>query len=192
MHAKYLVALVAALALTVLAAGCGQTAQEKAANRAQRKADANAFYVPQHAMEQQNYNDRQRLGDNPSTILWCTFYPPTVGQEPITVPIAGKLTSSGKRPFADDTGLGPDGMYGSSVEYRYGFDPTRAIYYDFAGMASICTNAPLVYQLNKTVIATQTATTLTSLDKAAEAALKAGDAKKAAAILHQAEKGTAK
>lgn len=179
------------------ACGPGQSAADKSAAAAEKNAANNAFYVPSHKVEQQNYNDRQRLADNPSTILWCTFFPPTVGQEPITVPIAGKLTSSSKRPtpgtWTADTGgpgterVGPDGMYGSSVEYRYGFDPTRTQYYDFTQLPSICTNTPLIWQKNKTTIAIQTDATLSSIDKAATAALNAGNAKEALKLLKGAE-----
>lgn len=185
------------IAVPLMAAGCfgGPSAQEQAQNAAANSANSNGFYVPKNHLEQKNYNDRQRLADDPATIIWCTFFPPTVGQEPITVPIAGKLTSSGKKPVPDSAASdpnwtqdpGPDGMYGSSAEYRYGFDPTRTVYYDFTQLPSICTNAPLIWQKNKTTIAVGTDTTLSSLDKAASAALAKGNAKQAAQILRGAE-----
>src|SRR6201987_5986521 len=150
---KYLALLV--LGVFGLAfAGCGPTGTS-AADQAQKASDnlQSQIYQSKNNIEFRNYNDRQKLADNPATILWCTFFPPGVqgtsnGTTPgqaFTVPIAGKLTSSNKRPY-DSTGWsgdvyginlpGPDHMFGSSSEYRYGFDPTRAIYYDFTDLAS--------------------------------------------------------
>lgn len=183
--------------LTMGASSC--SGSTSAQDQAQKRSNAlqRQVYQSTHDLEFQNYNLRQKIADDPSTILWCTFFPPTVGQEPITVPIAGKLTSSNKRPYSGtyeaDNGApgterpGPDHMFGSSSEYRYGFDPTRTIYYDFTSLPSLCTTQPLIYQRNKTYIAIDTAPTLNSIDKAAQNALKAGDAKKALQILKGAE-----
>lgn len=186
-----------------LLAGCGgssaQNASQKASDRLQKK-----IYQSTHNVEFRNYNLRQKVSDDPSTILWCTFFPPGVqgatnGSTPgqtFTVPIAGKLTSSAKRPYSgtytSDNGTpgtevpGPDHMFGSSAEYRYGFDPTLGIYYEFTGLSSFCTTEPTVWQSHTTIIA-DTSKTLASLTRAAEAALRAGDAKKAAQLLKQAD-----
>jgi len=78
-------------------------------------------------------------------------------------------------------------MYGSSSEYRYGFGPTgKADYIDFTNLASVCTTQPKVWQAN-TPILTATSTTLTSITNAAEAALRAGNGKKAQEILNKAD-----
>lgn len=201
---KYFAALIAMVAFATLATGCVDevATDNSVAGQAQQEARKNQdkLHKQVNNVEFSNYNDRLKLADDPATILWCTFFPPTVGQEPITVPIAGKLTSSAKRPYRStqyvDAGnyswyaeerAGPDAMFGSSSEYRYGFDPTRAIYTDFTDLASICTTAPTVYQRNKTHVMIETDPTLNSLTKAAEAALKAGDAKAALKILQGAE-----
>lgn len=187
------VALLLTAGLTACSTG-GTTASKQAQKQSNQL--QGQIYQSQHDIEFNNYNLRQRMADDPSTILWCTFAFPNTGLQPITVPIAGKLTSSNKRPYDDhvytqDYGAeelpGPDHMFGSSSEYRYGFDPTRTIYYDFTGLPSFCTNTPLVWQKNETHIVVETAATLGSIDKAAQSALKAGDAKKALEILKGAE-----
>lgn len=180
---------------------CGGQGTTSASDQAQRGSASlqSQIYISHHNIEFQNYNLRQKMADDPSTILWCTFFPPTMGQEPFTVPIAGKLTSSNKRPYqstryeADSNGVyayenaGPDKMYGSSSEYRYGFDPTRTIYYDFTSLASFCTNEPTVWQKNQTNVVIQTDTTLNSLDRAAQQALRAGHAAQALSLLKKAD-----
>lgn len=201
MNRKTKAALVSFAALAVVAAGCGGGKKSSAVSASQKASAAlqSQIYQDKNNVEFKNYNDRQKLADDPSTILWCTFYPPTVGQQPFTYPIAGKLTSSNKRPYSTtayiDAGNyawypkdvpGPDHMFGSSSEYRYGFDPTRTQYVDFTALPSFCTNKPTTYQANKTNIVVTTDATLNGIDKAAQAALKAGDAKKAMAILSQA------
>lgn len=195
---KYLVAL-GVLALALTACGPANTSASDQSLSASNKLQRQIFQAKNN-IEFQNYNLRQKMSDDKATILWCTFFPATTGQEPFTVPVAGKLTSSSKRPYQgssyDGNGYsyevpGPDHMYGSSSEYRYGFDPTRTIYYDFTSLASFCTNTPNVWQKNKTSIVIQTDATLSSLDKAAQAALKAGDARKALLILSKADSSKA-
>jgi hypothetical protein len=194
---KTIVGTVVALGVVGVATGCNGSSQSNAQQQAQSKASHHRVYIPRNDLELQNYNDRQRLADDPTTIVWCTFYPPTPGSKAFTVPIAGKLTSSGKTPFPQSAPStdnwtqdpGPDGMYGQSSEYRYGFDPTRGVYYDFTTLASFCTNEPTVYQSQQTAIVVKTDATLSSLDHAAQAALKSGNAKRAAAILASAGNG---
>lgn len=206
---KSLVAIpVAALAI----AGCGgsSNSQPSAQDLARKGSDALQAQVhqSQHNVEFRNYNWRQQVADDPATIVWCTFFPPglqgvsnssTPGQA-FTVPIAGKLTSSNKRPY-DSTSYtdagnyswyptevpGPDHMFGTSAEYRYGFGPTgKADYQDFTGLASYCTTEPKIWQA-KTPIVASTSTTLQSIGAAASDAIRAGDAGKAQRLLATAE-----
>lgn len=198
-----------ALVLTLAACG-GSTPSKSAVDQSQKASNAlqSRIYQAQHNIEFRNYNLRQKVADDPSTILWCTFFPPgvqgvgnasTAGQA-FTVPVAGKLTSSNKRPYSDvryvDAGNyawyqqqvpGPDHMFGASSEYRYGFDPTLTTYYDFTGLASFCTTEPTVWQAKQTQIVVNTDKTLTALTHAAEAAIKAGDPQKALSLLKTAE-----
>lgn len=200
---KFLLLLVP---LALILAACSNSGPS-AAEKAQQASDnlQKQIYQSQHNVEFRNYNLRQKKADDPSEILWCTFFPPGIqgvsnGSTPgqaITVPIAGKLTSSNKRPYAGTTtadnngpGIevpGPDYMYGSSAEYRYGFDPTLTTYYEFTNLASFCTDAPTVWQTQSTQIVVQTQQTLVNLSEAASAAIKAGDPKKALALLKRAE-----
>lgn len=166
--------------------GCGESAHDQSEHAAENL--EGQIHQAKHNLEFRNYNLRQEIADNPATILWCTFFPPGVqgtsnGSTPgqaFTVPISGKLTSSGKRPYLDEPG--PDHMYGSSVEYRYGFDPTLSIYQDFTNLPSYCTTEPTVWQAKQTTLVVQTDKTLSNLSKQAERATQAnkpGDALKA-------------
>lgn len=199
------------IAVAALVAGCGGSGHSKgnAADRSTKASNAlqNQIYQSKNNIDFRNYNWRLQLSDDPATILWCTFFPPglagvsdgsTPGQA-FTVPIAGKLTSSNKRPYSDvrylDAGNyawypqqvpDPQHMYGSSSEYRYGFGPSgKADYTEFTNFASVCTTQPKVWQAN-TPILTGTSISLQSVSNAAEAALRKGDAKQANAILAQA------
>lgn len=191
--------------------GGNQSAADKA--RAASNALQSQVYQSKHNVEFRNYNWRQEIADDPATILWCTFFPPglagvsdgTTPGQAFTIPIAGKLTSSNKRPYDVtryvDAGSsswyprevpGPDHMFGSSAEFRYGFGTAgKADYNDFTNFASHCTTQPKVWQAN-TPILTATSATLVSLTNAAEAALRAGDAKKAQEILSRASNVKAK
>lgn len=210
---KRIIVIITILIGLLALAGCGAggASQEPSAqDKAQQKNNAlqRDIYQPQHDIEFRNYNLRLKVADDPSTILWCTFFPPgiqgvgngsTAGQA-FTVPVAGKLTSSSKRPYADtrwtDRGsytfteapvAGPDHMFGASSEYRYGFDPTLTTYYDFTGLASFCTTEPTVWQAKQTQIVVDTDRTLTAVTRAAEAAIKANDPQKALELLKTAE-----
>jgi hypothetical protein len=197
MKLGYAITCIIAIVLTgSLLAACGggssaQDASQKGSNSLQ-----NQVYQSKHNIEFRNYNLRQKISDDPATIMWCTFFPPTVGQQPFTVPIAGKLTSSNKRPYAGthtaDNGTpgtevpGPDHMFGTSEPYRYGFDPTLTTYYDFTDLPSFCTNQPTVWQQNKTQIVVDESTTLGAASGQASAAIKAGKTASAATILKKA------
>lgn len=138
-----------ALAAATLALAACDTPQYKAQREAELRAANRAAFVPQNALDFDNYDRRLRLSDDPTTIVWCSAAFPTPGAPIITVPIVGKLTSGGKRPFGTDPG--PDGMYGSSGEYRYGFTPGGNMV-DFTGIATFCTTEPTVWQREATTI----------------------------------------
>ncbi|AXQ69429.1 hypothetical protein HOU02_gp296 [Caulobacter phage CcrBL9] len=177
----------AGLALAALTLAACDTPQQQAINQAAYNASQRAAYVAKNALDFDNYNKRQRLSDNPSTIIWCTAVFPQAGMPPITVPIVGKLTSGGKRPF--DTAMGPDGMYGSSGEYRYGFTPGGNMV-EFDGIPTFCSNEPTVWQREKTTIVVETAADLSAATKTAQTHVAGGQGARADAILSAAVKGT--
>lgn len=136
---------------------CGEDTEQSAAMiAAQRNAQEASIYIPENAIELANYNQRQRIADDPTSILWCSFFP--FGDTgPVTFAVVGKLTSGNKRPYPTSRNVtgysadysperpGPDGMYGSSGEYRYGFSPDGN-YHDLYGVQSYCTTMPMVYR----------------------------------------------
>lgn len=151
-------ALGTTIAVGALLVGC--SAEPAPANKGQQIADGRQNVELKNDVEGKNYNRRLLLADDPASLIWCTGYPPAANQKAFTVPIVGKLTSGGKRPSptqrviidGDTTGReyspevpGPDGMYGTSGEYRYGFDPAGN-YHEFYGMAVRCTSVPTIVQ----------------------------------------------
>lgn len=171
----------AAIAVALLATACSQ--QEIAQREAQNKAADRRAYVQQNDVEFENYNRRQQLTDDPSTIIWCTSAYPFPGTPLFTVPVVGKLTSGGKRPFPNDPG--PDGMYGSSGEYRYGFT-TAGTMVDFYNIATFCTTEPTVWQRENTEIVMKIDPVLAKAQADAKEALKRGDTATATSILESA------
>jgi hypothetical protein len=160
-------------------------------------------YIPHNDVEFNNYNRRQRLADDPNTILWCTFFPPTMGQEPFTVPVVGKLTSGQKRPFPTEQEYNgtnnnylfryepelvqPDGMFGSSGDYRYGFTPAD-MYVEFTDMSSFCTTEPTVWQRNETRIVVEVDLAWRNLNDQAREALQNNRPQEALRLLQQIER----
>lgn len=182
---KFLGLLGVLLALLLVGTAC--TGQSSAIQKKQRTgtdiAKSRQVYVPHNDVEGNNYNARQRLADDPSTLIWCTAFPTNPNAQPITVPIVGKLTSGNKRPYptsqvlidTDTTGRsyspevpGPDGMYGTSGEYRYGFRPD-GVYVDFYNLETFCTSEPTVFQKEHTIIDIESANK--AADNTAQAAL---------------------
>lgn len=141
-------------------------------------------YTPKNDVEGHNYNARQTIADNPSTLIWCTAYPTSPNAKAFTVPIVGKLTSGNKRPYATSQAgagggsgwtytpevAGPDGMYGTSGEYRYGFDPAGN-YHDFYNLETYCTTVPNIVQKEQTTIIVKADTDLNTIDQKVEKAL---------------------
>lgn len=173
----------AAVALTVAACTEDTTVPTTGTDIANNRQN----YTPKNDVEGHNYNARQTIADNPATIIWCSAFPTSPNAKAFTVPIVGKLTSGNKRPYptqqtlvdGDTAGTmynpevaGPDGMYGSSGEYRYGFDPAGN-YHDFYNIETYCTTVPNIVQKEQTTIIVKTSQDLATADQQAEAAMKA-------------------
>lgn len=186
---KKIAALVLAIAVVIAAAACTadeRTGQQQAVDVAAGRQN----YVPKNDVEGHNYNARQAIADNPSTLIWCTVFPTSPNAKAFTIPIVGKLTSGNKRPYPTEQAYagnvdakafnpelpGPDGMYGTSGEYRYGFDPAGN-YHDFYNLETYCTTVPNVVQREQTTIVVKVAGDLNAVDQQVEAALKACRAK---------------
>lgn len=186
---KLTVGLVALLALaSIVLSAC--SAQSDAISRASEIAADRDYYIPVNDVEGRNYNWRLEISDDPSLILWCTYFPPTAGVKPITVPIIGKLTSGSKRPFPEFGGTyeNPDAqsMYGTSGDYRFGFGPSGKFeYYDFY-QNTMCTTMPLTYQAELTVLVSEKDPILTAAAEQAKALLEQGDYAGAQAVIDQA------
>lgn len=179
---KIFLALIAAIASTAILTAC---TADNTARSGTDIANDRTNYSPTHDVEGHNYNARQELADNPATLLWCTVFPPTPGSHAFTVPIVGKLTSGNKRPYPVEQAFAgavdaqkynpevaaPDGMYGTSGEYRYGFDPAGN-YNDIYNLATFCTTVPNVYQREETVLVIKDGADPVALQGKIEAALK--------------------
>jgi hypothetical protein len=175
----------AALA-SVLAVSCAdRTPQEQSAEEARERASSRRAFVQQNDIEFKNYDRRQVLADDPNAIIWCTSSFPIASSPLFTIPVVGKLTSGSKRPYPKDGRPGPDGMYGSSGEYRYGFTPT-GVYADWYGMPVFCTTEPMVWQRKHTTVIMDTDQELLAAQKEAQAALGRGDSAGASKILSAA------
>lgn len=181
--------MLAGLALLVFAiSAC--TANDRARENANKASRDYAPYTVKNFIDQRNYSWRLEMTDDPSMILWCTIFPTTPGVKPMTLPIMGKLTSSGKRPFSGDSTLQVDdqAMYGSSDPYRYGFGPTgKAEYYDIsASMDMLCTSQPLVWQSQLTILVQSKDNTLLIASQQARDLIAAGRGEEAQAVLDAA------
>lgn len=198
----------AALAATLLAAvmltACGsdtrvtnQTAA--AAAKVERHARARAPYLPSRDVEFNNYNAAQKLYDDPTTIIWCSTTWGNASAPIVTVPVAGKLTSSSVSYFPSDSVLdygseghpvverkSVDGMYhGTPPPYRYGFTPGGQ-YVDFFNMPTVCTTQPTKFQRQKTDVVVSIDAGLSNAQKQASALLKQGRKAAAQRVLENA------
>ena len=187
MNIKTILAIGIALLGGAMLSGCENNARTAANQAAVIKAEGRSPYVQKNDIEFSNYDKRQKMSDDPSTIVWCTFFPPTPGTQPITIPVVGKLTSGGKRVFRshDVNGyenVGPDGMFGSSGEYRYGFTPGDNMV-DIYNLPSFCTTEPTVWQRAQTEIIIATDSQLSNAAKEASSALKRGNGGQAYATI---------
>lgn len=196
---KPLVWIAAGLGLALVCSCCNEDNSPAAQSRkkAEEMSSQRAAYVPKNDIEFKNYNRRQELADDATAILWCTSAFPIPSSPLFTVPIVGKITSGGKRPYATEINMcgssmsyypelpGPDGMFGPSGEYRYGFTP-GGIYADWYGMPTFCTTEPMVWQRESTTIVMQTDPLFSEAHKRAREALKAGKEDEARKILEDA------
>ena len=182
--------------LAMALAGCGalNSNQSTAQQNAQNLASNRATYTVKNDTDGGNYYKRLAIADDPTTILWCTYYPTTVGSAPITFSIVGKMTSSGKRPFPMSTCQeysceNPDaqGMYGTSDAYVYGFGPAGE--YMEVHDWGFCTNLPTTYQAT-TIMFQGTDPALQEATTKARQLLASGDAAGAQAILDAAIKAS--
>ncbi len=147
--------------------GDSRTPQRDAMATAEAAAAKNAIYTVKNDIELTNYNRRQEISDDPTTIIWTTSSFPNPSSPIFTVPVAGKLTSSNKRPYPTTKVSseysynpelpGPDRMYGSSGEYRYGFGPAgKSEYYEWYNMPTFGTTVPKVWQRQSTTMVIET------------------------------------
>ena len=175
---------------------CYEFEEDTSLTSAQNLASNRATYTVKNDVEGSNYYKRLAIADDPSTILWCTWYPTTVGSAPITFSIVGKMTSSSKRPFpstncntAEYGCENPDaqGMYGASDSYVYGFGPAGE--YMEVHSWGFCTNLPTTYQAT-TIMFQGTDPALQEATTKARALLATGDAAGAQAILDAAIKAS--
>ena len=162
------------LMLSIFGGNFGCTRQQKAREKATKQAANRIYYTMKNDIEYKNYSQRQRLADDPTTVLWCTAFPPIIGAKPFTVPVVGKLTSGGKRPYqTNNNQAGPDAMYGHSGEYRFGFTPA-GFYADYYNLPLYCTDEPTIWQSQNTIIAMQPDPKLLAAHKEARKILREG------------------
>jgi hypothetical protein len=174
-----------AVFLTACTTAC--TPQERAIDRAEEIAANRAIYEMRNDVEFQNYTKRWMLADDPTAILWCTSSFNTSSSPIFTVPIVGKLTSSAKGPYGRGGGEvpGPDAMYGSPSEFRYGFTPDGS-YVDFYNLSTFCTTEPTVWQRESTTVMVAIDRPLAEAQRRAQEQLRVGDAAGAANTLGKA------
>lgn len=171
------------IAASFLLSACSE--RDKVQNAISDRAENRRPYAPVNDVEFKNYDRRQQLADDPTAILWCTSSFSNPSSPMFTVPVVGKLTSGGKRPFprnVDGDTLDSGGMYGESGEYRFGFTPNN-IYADYYGMEVFCTNEPTVWQRQSTTIVMQQDPVLLAAHQKAREALKANNPQEAERIL---------
>lgn len=194
---KYIGIILIAIITGFVFSGCEdakhETATEKAQKAMQKDSQERVPYLPKNDVEFSNFNKAQELYDTPSTIIWCSVIPQSNSVPTITVPIAGKLTSSSVSYFRpvervdwDSENFvveakSSDGMYhGNPPPYRYGFTPGGQ-YVDFYNLPTFCTTKPLNYQRQSVQVDIDTS--LDAASKRAEQALKNGDNAQAQRIL---------
>jgi hypothetical protein len=199
---KLLILPVLLLVLGLAACGDSDDPIDKAKKEADKSGKAFEPYIPPAGnTEQRNYNDAQKLYNDPATIIWCTAFPESTAAPMVTVPISGKLTSSTTTAFRpeevinnDSSGSGVsvtqrsvDGLYHPNPPaYRFGFTPGGQLV-DFFNMPTVCTTQPLEFQRQS--ITVKVASDLDSATKEAEQALETDNSEKAQKILEGAAGG---
>lgn len=152
-------------------------------------------YLPKNDVEFNNYNKAQELYDSPESIIWCTTTWGNASAPLVTVPIAGKLTSSSTSYFPNNTvqfakgsdwlmeARSVDGMFhGNPPGYRYGFTPGGQ-YVDFFNMPTFCTTSLTEFQRQETIVSVSNDDTAIALQDQAQEALLSGDQAGAEKIL---------
>jgi hypothetical protein len=210
---RLIVALFATIGLTVGLAACETSSTDNNSPDQKAQVDKNASkkraYIPTRDVELNNYNRAQQLYDQPDTIQWCTFTFSTPSSPIITVPIAGKLTSSSTTFFnpnatvktdvggdgfgAVPVGIGAarsvDGLYHPNpAPYRFGFTPGGQ-YADFTQLPTFCTTALSSFQRQSTQVDVSIDPQAQKLTDQAEAALRNNDPKAAQAALQPLASG---
>ena len=188
---KWRIKLVMLAVVTMgIVSACASSDKPQSAQQSAQHASAtlqSQIYKPKNFVEFHNYNRRQELVDQPNTIWWCTAYYNNPNIKPVTVPIAGKITSGTKRPYPTsvaETGsdnqryytevAGPDAMDGPSDDYVYGFTPQGAYWQRASSVPLSCTTEPTVYQATETTIVLKVDDTLAAASQAAQATLATG------------------
>lgn len=191
---KRIAAIFAALVACVLLVGCSGSSNSAAKNantaaRAAVKSVNSTLKAPDtsNLTEYNNYYKAQTLYNDPSTIIWCTTTWGNANSPLVTVPIAGKLTSSSVSLFpstqskeGSNGGVtynpelpSVDGMYhGTPPAYQYGFTPGGQ-YVQFTNMEYFCTTSLTSFQRASTQIDITDDTTMNAAQTKAEADLKA-------------------
>jgi hypothetical protein len=198
MKHRFPLLLLLIVAMMALIAGCGggdsASGQDQAKDNIEKHADERVPYEPKNDVEFNNYNKAQELYDSPATIIWCSVMPQSSTAPIVTVPVAGKLTSSSTTFFRPEEFIdrgnyswqvgearSVDGMYHPNPpKYRYGFTPGGQ-YVDFFELPTFCTTQPLSFQ--KESVQVKVDSNLNDATKKAEAALAEGKKSEAQAIL---------
>lgn len=181
--------------LTLAACGSGETAQSEE-QKVQDKASSFEAYIPENNVELDNYNRSQELYDDPAAIQWCTAFPSSNSAPIITLPIAGKLTTSATSYFSPveaerirEGGVvvpkrSVDGLFHGDSFYRYGFTPAGQ-YVDFSNsLELLCTTALTEFQRENTFVeGVDTSGDIDQIQAQAEEALRDGDQEAAVNIL---------
>lgn len=191
----------AACILTAVICACGVAVAGDQLDAVDDRMNDYDTFIPKNKVEIHNYERAQKLFDDPSTIIWCTTTWGNASAPLVTMPVAGKLTSSTVSVFATSRAYKPgddgngeyaqerrsiDGMYhGTPPPYRYGFTPGGQ-YVEFFNMPTLCTTALTKLQRQKTEVALTVDDAAAAADSAAEAALRRGDKAGAQRILEQA------
>lgn len=193
------IGLSAALGLTACGGGATQPPTQK--EEVAKKAAKSEAYIPKNSVELDNYNKAQKLYDDPTAIQWCTLFPPSASAPIITVPVAGKLTTSATSYFSPSElrtngsygavlpSRSVDGLYHGDSFYRYGFTPAD-VYLDISNsMPNFCTTSLLDFQRQNTFVEGVSSNgdaskiDVDARQKSAEKALKAGNIEQASDIL---------
>lgn len=206
-------ALASVLALTACEDGGTASQEKKAKTQVEKVANARSpVYIPRNNTEYNNYNEAQKLYDSPTTIIWCTTTWANPSSPMVTVPVAGKLTSSSTTYFRPEefldrgnyfwqtgTARSVDGMFHPNPPgYRYGFTPGGQ-YVDFYELPTFCTTSLTKFQRKSTSVSVSVDQQALRAQASAEQALKSGKAadgtvsaeakKRAQSILEKAVSG---